>query len=199
MAEWLNAPVLKTGDVARRSRVRIPPPPLTGRPVPCPPCATDSSAWAELAARAGLEPAGRWAPPPAQQAATGITAIEVLRGPGHWHLVAVGPALTLLTPLGERAPDWAFTVLLGAAGTAHAAGRPLHAGARLAPGPPLDGERSGLVALGLREDPILGAPLLQLVGLSVGEHALMGRVGTALVLEKLAARDSLLRLDPTRA
>ncbi len=163
------------------------------------PVNTELPAWAELAARAGLEPAGRWTAPPAQQAATGVTAIEVLRGPEHWHLVADGPTLSLLAPPAERAPDWAFTVLLGAAGTAHAAGRSLHANARLAPGPPLDGARSNLVALGLRPDPILGPRLLQLVGLTAGEHALMGRVGTALVLEKLAARDALLRLDPNRA
>lgn len=156
-------------------------------------------AWAERAARAGLQAAGRWSAPPEQQAATGVTTIDVLRGPDHWHLVAHGPALSVLTPPGERAPDWAFTVLLGTAGTAHAAGRALHSGARLAPGPPLDGGRSGLVALGVRPDPLLGEAVLQLVGLTAGEHALMGRVGTAIVLEKLAARDPLLRLDPTRA
>ena len=160
---------------------------------------TEPPAWAERAARAGLQAAGRWIAPPSQQAATGITAIEVLRGPDHWHLVTDGPALSVLTPPGVRAPDWAFTVLLGAAGTAHAADRALHPGARLAPGPPLDGGRSGLVALGVRPDPLLGDRILQLVGLTAGEHALMGRVGTALVLEKLAARDPLLRLDPDRA
>jgi len=62
---------------------------------------------------------------------------------------------------------------------------------------------SGLVATGVREDPLVvvpgGPPLLQVVGITAGEHALMGRVGTALVLEKLAARDPLLRTDPARA
>ncbi|MGX6450270.1 hypothetical protein ACVU7I_19695, partial [Patulibacter sp. S7RM1-6] len=75
---------------------------------------------------------------------------------------------------------------------------------RLAPGAPLDGADSALVALGLRADPVVaiagaGAPpVLQLVGVTLGEYLLMQRVGTATVLERLAARDPLLRTDPGR-
>jgi hypothetical protein len=94
-------------------------------------------------------------------------------------------------------------LLDGAARTAVAFGRPLHDGARMAPGAPVDGAGSGLVALGIRTDPLVRpagpAVVLQAVGVTLGEHALMGRVGTALVLDRLAARDPLLRTDPSRA
>ena len=129
-------------------------------------------------------------------------AISAWRGEVHWHLVTAGlphRQLTLLVPAGEGPPPaWAFELLLGVARTEQAAGRALHAGARLAPGGPVDGAGSGLVAVALRDDPV--APdLLQVVAITAGEHALMGRVGTALVLEKLADRDLLLVTDPARA
>lgn len=150
---------------------------------------------------------------PDDPAAAALDGVLAYRGEDAWHLVTVGagarlpgaPAveLTLLIPPAERAPDWAFGLLVGVAATCRAAGRPLHPGARLAPGPPLDGAASGLVALGVRADPIVPAPagtaLLQLVGVTSGEHALMRRVGTPVVLGKLAERDPLLRTDPARA
>lgn len=160
--------------------------------------------------------------PPAPGAA--LDAINAYRGEDHWHLVTLGltdlagPSsgsqisglgheLTLLTPPAEHAPEWAFALLLGVARTVRAVGRPLHAGARLAPGAPLDGAASGLVALGIREDPLVAPTsfamghfvLLQLVGVTAGEHGVMGKVGTAIVLAKLAERDALLRTDPSRA
>lgn len=159
---------------------------------------------------AGLAPTGD----------AGLRAVSAWRGEDHWHLVTLGLTdgsaegqagrhgwrheLTVLTPPAERAADWAFALLVGVARTVHAAGRPLHAGARLAPGAPLDGASSELVALGVRPDPLVGAPpsggwaLLQLVGLTAAEFGLMRRVGTDVVLGKLAERDPLLRLDPAR-
>lgn len=148
--------------------------------------------------------------------------IAAYRGEDHWHLVTLGLAgvrpaprdgaaepdplgheLTLLVPAADRPPPWAFVVLDGAARTAIAVGRPFHPGARMAPGAPIDGAGSGLVALGVRADPLVTAAgpdaVLQLVGVSAGEYLLMQRVGTALVLERLAARDPLLRTDPGRA
>lgn len=150
---------------------------------------------------------------PADPGAAALDGVLAFRGEDTWHLVSLGAGgrlpgaprveLTLLTPPAERPPGWAFALLAGVAATCLAAGRPLHAGARLAPGPPLDGAASGLVALGVREDPVVmppaGITLLQLVGITGGEHALMGRVGTAVVLGKLAERDPLLRTDPARA
>lgn len=154
-----------------------------------------------------------------------VRGLAAYRGQEHWHLVTVGltdahhvprdPAaaggrpgmgqeLTLLTPAAERPPAWAFDLLLGAARTSVAVGRPFHAGARLAPGAPVDGADSALVALGLREDPVVVVPgpaaplLLQLVGVTLGEYLLMQRVGTATVLDRLARRDPLLRTDPAR-
>lgn len=166
------------------------------------------------------------APPPAQQPPFEggvLNGISAYRGEAHWHLVTFGLTalsapgedadisgwgheLTLLTPPAERAPDWAFGLLMGVARTLRAAGRPLHAGARLAPGEPLDAG-SGLVALGVREDPLVTPTafplgryaLLQVVGVTAGEHGVMGKVGTAVVLGKLAGRDPLLRTDPARA
>ena len=151
-----------------------------------------------------------------------LEGIAAYRGGEHWHLVTVGLAdhvpeardggaapgpfaqeLSLLTPGADRPPAWAFALLDGAARTAAALGRPLHDGARMAPGAPVDGAGSGLVALGIRTDPLVRPAgqetVLQAVGITLGEHALMGRVGTALVLERLAARDPLLRTDPARA
>lgn len=136
---------------------------------------------------------------------------------GGWHLVTAGLAavgagddaapldqeLTVIVPAAERPPEWAFALLLGTARTSVAVGRPFHAGARLAPGGPLDGGDSGLVAVGLRADPVVtvegGPALLQAVGVTNGEYLLMQRVGTLPVLERLAARDPLLRTDPSRA
>lgn len=151
-----------------------------------------------------------------------LRGIAVHRGAEHWHLVTLGLAtkvpppregraapdalgheLTLLLPPLSEPPAWAFGLLDGAARTAVAVGRPFHVGARMAPGAPVDGGRSGLVATGVRADPVLpeaaGASVLQLVPVTAGEFLLMQRAGTALVLERLAARDPLLRTDPTRA
>lgn len=147
--------------------------------------------------------------------------IAAYRGDGHWHLVTLGLAdvqpqardggsssdplgheLTVLVPAADRPPPWAFALLDGAARTAIAVGRPFHPGARMAPGAPVDGAGSGLVALGVRADPLVAAAdhaVLQVVGVSSGEYLLMQRVGTALVLERLAARDPLLLTDPSRA
>ncbi|MFA4929110.1 MAG: suppressor of fused domain protein [Patulibacter sp.] len=148
-----------------------------------------------------------------------VLGVDAYRGEDLWHLVTVGLAgvrpgedgtgaplgheLTVLTPAAERPPAWAFALLLGTARTSLAVGRPFHAGARLAPGPPLDGGESGIVALGLREDPVVhvdsGPLLLQAVGVTTGEYLLMQRVGTTTVLDRLAQRDPLLRTDPARA
>lgn len=163
---------------------------------------------------------------PGREASAGgagpLDGIAVYRGEQHWHLVTLGLAavvppardgrpgpgplgheLTLLVPAAGEPPAWAFGLLDGAARTAVAVGRPFHVGARMAPGPPVDGARSGLVATGVRADPVIpvvgDAILLQLVGVTAGEFLLMQRVGTELVLEKLAARDPLLRTDPARA
>lgn len=148
--------------------------------------------------------------------------IAAYRGDGHWHLVTLGLAvvrpeardggprpdplgheLTVLVPDADRPPAWAFALLDGAARTAIAVGRPFHPGARMAPGAPVDGAGSGLVALGVRTDPLVAAAgshaVLQAVGVTSGEYLLMQRVGTALVLERLARRDPLLLTDPARA
>lgn len=147
---------------------------------------------------------------PADGVVEGIEAYALADG-GGWHLVthglADGPAglgqeLTLLVPPAATPQPWAFELLAGVARTLRAAARGLHPGARLAPGEPLDGRSTGLVALGVREDPLVVVPglaLLQVVGVTAGEHAVMGKVGTALVLEKLSGRDPLLRTDPARA
>lgn len=180
---------------------------------------TGPSVEAAFAAHYGDGAVRRVARAPEGDALRGIAAY---RGEDHWHLVTMGlvafrppgrdgvappgpfaQELTLLTPAADRPPAWAFALLDGAARTAMAVGRPFHAGARLAPGAPVDGARSGLVAVGIRADPLIvpAGPyeLLQAVGVTAGEHALMQRVGTALVLERLAARDALLRTDPARA
>jgi hypothetical protein len=147
--------------------------------------------------------------------------VDAHRREDGWHLVTAGLAavcpaggdddaaepldheLTVIVPAAERPPEWAFSLLLGTARTSVAVGRPFHAGARLAPGAPLDGAASGLVAVGLRDDPVVtvqdGPALLQAVGVTNGEFLLMQRVGTLVVLERLAQRDPLLRTDPTRA
>lgn len=170
---------------------------------------------ATTTASAGGRPARSGAPAPPDPAS--LIGVDGYRSEDRWHLVTVGLAavrseesatpfgheLTLLTPAGERAPGWAFALLLGTARTSIAVGRPYHAGARLAPGGALDGGDSGLVALGLRDDPHVTPPaglqLLQAVGITTGEYLLMQRVGTLTVLERLAQRDPLLRTDPTRA
>jgi hypothetical protein len=118
-----------------------------------------------------------------------------------------GHELTLTTPASDRAPDWAFDLLLGTARVCVTHARPFHAGARLAPGAPVDGGGSALVALGLREDPLVTPVafpfgtfvLLQAVGVTDVEYRLMQRAGTLKVLERLALRDPLLRTDPRRA
>ncbi len=164
-----------------------------------------------------------------------LNGISAYRDEAHWHLVTFGLTdlfgpggaagrgdatergeatdtsgfgheLTLLTPPSERAPDWAFALLLGVARTLRAAGRPLHPGARLAPGEAI-APGSGLVALGVREDPLVVPTafpfgryaLLQVVGVTAGEFGVMRKVGTDVVLGKLAERDALLRTDPARA
>jgi hypothetical protein len=155
-----------------------------------------------------------------------LHSISAYRGEDHWHFVTLGLTelfakppdqppgvsgwgheLTLLTPASQRAPDWGFELLLGVARTCVTHGRPFHAGARLAPGPPLDGAGSGLVAIGLRADPLVAPTrfpfgryeFLQAVGVTTGEYKLMRRAGTLMVLERLALRDPLLRTDPARA
>ncbi len=170
------------------------------------------------------------APPPAQRPPHSggvVHGISAYRGEDHWHLVTLGLTdlfakspgqmavrsgfgheLTLIVPVdGPTVPDWAFDLLLGTARVTVTHGRPFHAGARLAPGGPVDGRASGLVALGLREDPLVTPTefpfgeyvLLQAVGVSDVEYRLMQRVGTLRVLDGLAARDPLLRTDPARA
>jgi hypothetical protein len=173
---------------------------------------------AAFAARYGDGATRRIARAPEGDALRGIAAY---RGDDHWHLVTLGLAqarpapragatpdpigheLSLLTPAAERPPAWAFALLDGAARTALAVGRPFHPGARMAPGAPVDGAGSGLVALGIRADPLVvptgPAAVLQAVGVTAAEFGLMQRVGTELVLERLAARDPLLRTDPGRA
>lgn len=155
-----------------------------------------------------------------------LQTINAYRGKDHWHLVTLGftelrakaagadpelsgwgHELTLITPPAAHPPEWAFALLLGTAHTIEVAGRPLHAGARLAPGPPLDGAGTGLTAIGVREDPFVTPvafpfgryTFLQLVGVTAGEFGVMRKVGTELVLSKLAERDPLLRTDPARA
>jgi hypothetical protein len=151
-----------------------------------------------------------------------LRGIVVHRGDDVLHLVTVGLAgrvpqgrdgapagaplgheLTVLLPSSDEPPGWAFALLDGAARTALAVGRPFHAGARMAPGGPVDGAGSGLVAVGVRADPVLPevgtTDVLQLVSVTAGEYLLMQRVGTALVLDRLAARDPLLRTEPSRA
>lgn len=155
-----------------------------------------------------------------------LSAISAYRGDDHWHFVTLGltdlvakPAggrrdrsgfgheLTLLTPAADTPPGWAFDLLLGTARVCVAVGRPFHAGARLAPGGPIDGGASALCAIGLREDPLvtpLALPFgryvfLQAVGVTDVEYRLMQRAGTLKVLERLAVRDPLLRTDPARA
>ena len=103
--------------------------------------------------------------------------------------------------------DNAVMVLHGTGGLGKSFLVPPFADELYAPGAPLDGAASGLVALGIREDPLVAPTsfpmghyvLLQLVGVTAGEHGVMGKVGTALVLAKLAERDALLRTDPSRA
>lgn len=173
---------------------------------------------AAFAAHYGDGAERRFARAPVGDALRGIAAY---RGDDHWHLVTIGLAdvvpalregatpaplgheLTLLTPAADRPPAWAFAILDGAARTAIAVGRPFHPGARMAPGAPVDGASSGLVALGVRTDPLVAAAgpaaVLQAVGVTRAEYGLMQRVGTALVLERLADRDPLLRTDPARA
>jgi hypothetical protein len=162
------------------------------------------------------------APPPAKTSSPDTplpVGVDAHRREDGWHLVTAGLAavrpagdaptdplaqeLSVLVPAADRPPEWAFTLLLGTARTSVAVGRPFHAGARLAPGAPLDGGDSGLVAVGLREDPVVtvegGPTVLQAVGVTNGEFLLMQRVGTLVVLERLAQRDPLLRTDPARA
>ena len=113
-----------------------------------------SSIEAAFRAAYGTQEPERRAPPADQRPpAPGavLDAINAYRGEDHWHLVTLGltdlagPSsgsqisglgheLTLLTPPAEHAPEWAFALLLGVARTVRAVGRPLHAGARLAPG-----------------------------------------------------------------
>jgi hypothetical protein len=169
------------------------------------------------------------APPPDQRPPHPggvVHGISAYRGEDHWHLVTLGLTdlfakapgqmaarsgfgheLTLIVPGTDRPPEWAFDLLLGTARVTVTHGRPFHAGARLAPGGPVDGRSSGIVALGLREDPLVvptafpfGAYVfLQAVGVSDVEYRLMQRAGTLTVLERLAVKDPLLRTDPARA
>jgi hypothetical protein len=177
----------------------------------------------------GDAPRSRRAPAPADRPPTPgavLHGIDAYRGADHWHLVTVGLTdiarktpgsdpdrsglgheLTLIVPGAEHAPVWAFELLMGMARTSAAVGRPFHAGARLAPGAPVDGGGSGLVAVGVRPDPLVvpesfpfGAyEHLQAVGVTNGEYLLMQRAGTLKVLERLALKDPLLRTDPARA
>ncbi|MCW3038224.1 MAG: aminotransferase [Solirubrobacterales bacterium] len=154
-----------------------------------------------------------------------LAGISAYRAADHWHFVTFGLTdleektqddrpqtsghgheLTLTTPAGDHAPDWAFALLLGTAKVVFTHKRPFHAGARLAPGGPLDGARSALVALGLRKDPFVTPRdfpfghyvLLQAVGITDVEYRLMQRAGTLMVLDRLAQRDPLLRTDLAR-
>lgn len=168
------------------------------------------------------------APPPQQQPPHEggvLNGISAYRADDHWRLVTFGltdlfaktagdPAgvshfgheLTLTTPPTDRAPDWAFELLMGTARVVATHGRPFHAGARLAPGGPVDGAASKLVALGLRADPVLKPAtfpfgkylFLQAVGVTDVEFRLMRRAGTLMVLDRLAVRDPLLLTDPAR-
>lgn len=191
----------------------------------------DAPGWADIGAAfrrtyAGAQQAHRVPSPDRAPPAEGahLHAVHAYRGEDHWHLVTVGLTdpglpgpnapvkgvdggwgyeLTLLTPAADAPPAWAFELLTGIARTGVTLGRPFHAGARLAPGAPVDGAASELVAIGLRADPLVrpdgNARLLQAVGVTVGEYKLMQRVGTALVLGRLAQRDPLLVTDPVRA
>lgn len=154
-----------------------------------------------------------------------LPAVAAYRGAGHWHLVTLGltdptarPSgprpdvsgfgheLTLTLPASDVPPAWAFELLVGAARVCVTHDRPLHAGARMAPGGPVDGAASKLVACGVRTDPFVvptGFPsgrfaFLQLVGVTDVEYRLMRRAGTLAVLDGLARRDPLLRTDPAR-
>ncbi len=155
-----------------------------------------------------------------------LPTIAAYRGADHWHLVTFGltdqvaktagqPAqvsgfgheLTLVVPADDQSPPaWAFELLLGAARVCVAHGRPLHDGARMAPGGPVDGAASKLVACGVRTDPSViptsfpfgRFAFLQLVGVTDVEYRLMRRAGTSAVLDALARRDPLLRTDPVR-
>lgn len=156
---------------------------------------------------------------------TVVAGISAYRGEDHWHLVTqgltdlagktagdppnvsrFGHELTLLTPAADRPPAWAYDLLLGTARVCVTVGRAFHAGARLAPGAPVDGAASALVAVGLRADPLakpsafpFGRYLfLQAVGITATEYRLMQRASTLMVLERLALRDPLLRTDPRR-
>jgi hypothetical protein len=169
----------------------------------------------------------RAAPPDERPPAPGavVAGISAYRAPDRWHLVTLGLTdlavktagdrpqtsrfgheLTLITPPAETPPDWAFALLLGIARVVVTHGRPLYAGARMAAGPSLDGADSKLVAVGLREDPLVTPAafpfgrwvLLQAVGVLDVELRLMRRAGTLKVLEQLALRDPLLRTDPAR-
>jgi hypothetical protein len=173
-------------------------------------------------------PAEHRALPPAERppAPGGVLAgISAYRADDRWHLVTFGLTdlaaktenerpqtshfgheLTLMVPPAERPPDWAFDLLLGVAKVCVTHGRPFHAGARMAPGAPVDGARSKIVAVGLRLDPLVVPSafpfgryvLLQAVGVQEVEYRLMRRAGTLKVLEQLALRDPLLRTDPAR-
>jgi len=191
----------------------------------------DPPGWADIGTAfrdvyAGAQQAHRVPPPDRRPPAEGapLHAVHAYRGEGHWHLVTVGLTdpglrgpnapvqgvkggwgyeLTLITTAADAPPPWAFELLTGIVRTGVTLGRPFHAGARLAPGAPVDGAASELVAVGIRADPLVRpegpAKLLQAVGVTAGEYKLMQRVGTALVLDRLAQRDPLLRTDPARA
>lgn len=155
-----------------------------------------------------------------------LNGISAYRAPDHWHFVTYGLTdlfaktegdppgmsgfgheLTLTAALSDRAPDWGYDILMGAAKTCVTHGRPFHAGARLAPGASLDGKTSALVAIGLRADPWVTPTVfpfgkfvfLQAVGITDVEYRLMQRASTLMVLERMAVRDPLLLTDPARA
>lgn len=169
----------------------------------------------------------RAAPPAERPPAPGavLAGISAYRAEDRWHLVTLGLTdlaaktdgdrpqmsrfgheLTLLTPPSPAPPDWAFTLLLGIARVVVTHGRPMYAGARMAPGAPVDGAGSKLVGIALREDPLVTPAafpfghwvLLQAVGVLEVEHRLMRRAGTLKVLQQLALRDPLLLTDPAR-
>lgn len=154
-----------------------------------------------------------------------LPAIAAYRAADHWHLVTLGLTdqavktpgqaaavsgfgheLTLTVPATDTPPGWAFSLLIGAARVCVTYTRPLHAGARMAPGGPVDGLTSALVACGVRVDPAVVPTtfpfgrfvFLQLVGVTDVEYRLMQRAGTAAVLDALARRDPLLATDPDR-
>ncbi|WP_354701504.1 hypothetical protein DSM112329_01823 [Paraconexibacter sp. AEG42_29] len=136
----------------------------------------------------------------------GLTDLFVRTSGDHRDPSGFGHELTLITPRGDGPPQWAFDLLLGTARVCVTHSRPFHAGARLAPGAPVDGASSKLLALGLREDPVVTPSdfpfgryvLLQAVGVTDMEYRLMQRAGTLTVLDALARRDPLLRTDPER-